>query len=166
MVWRAINLFTRRPVGRTMRSRLLVAAALLGAGALTLLYAASQGEAEVALFLFIPVVLGHGPWGALAGLLLFAGLVALAWSWAGLEHAPWNQKPWAGAFPRATEPTQEEGPRPPPEPVETKAGGFILLGPIPIAFGTTKGLAWAMLALAVAAFLLLLLVPRLIGGAP
>jgi uncharacterized protein (TIGR00304 family) len=67
----------------------------------------------------------------------------------------------AGRAPRL----EEAGP-PAPEPASArqgKAAGFVLLGPIPIAFGTTRGLAVAMLLLALAALALLLLVARL-GG--
>jgi uncharacterized protein (TIGR00304 family) len=143
-----------------VRPLALLALALLGAGATTFAYAASLGQATVVLLLVVPIIVGTGPWGVLAGLLVMAGLLAgfAAWASSGLRGAP-APTPWEGD--EASQPAA-----PPAGERRTHSGGFLLLGPIPIAFGTTKGLALTMLLLALAALALLLLLPMLLRGIP
>lgn len=130
------------------------AAALLLAGLATLAYASTLGQVAVALVLVFPVIIGTGPLGFLGGLLVMAGLVAAFWALAGRARgeAAWPEAPSAAGDDARAEPTRG-----------SSAGGFLLLGPIPIAFGTTRHLAATMLALAVLVLAALLLLPLLLG---
>lgn len=132
-----------------MRVAVAVALVLLGSGAAALAYAASIGQATFALVLIVPVLVGTGPWAFLGGLLVMAGLFL---GFAALASRPAAEVPGAGA--------------PPPPTEERRAAGFVLIGPVPIAFGSTRALAVAMLVLALLALLLFVLVPLLLGARP
>ncbi len=120
--------------------------ALLGAGitlilggALLLAWAVAVGQAELSLFLIIPVVHGTGAVTALSILLIFVGFAVTFMTLS------------FGNF-RETDGTPEEGGR-------KEWGGVILLGPIPIIFGSGRSLrgTWPLLALAIISSLLLLM---------
>lgn len=144
-----------------MRPLALAAALLVGLGVVLLACAASLGEVTVMLVLVVPVLVGTGPWSFLGGLLLLGGLVAAFWAWAS------RGAPEVGGA-RAPEP-RGRGSSAPPQLRATRrtgAGGFILVGPIPIAFGSTRALAATMLLLALAALALVLVLPSLLRGSP
>lgn len=117
---------------------------MLLAGAGCLAYAASIGQASVVVVLILPVLVGTGPWAFLGTLLLMAGFALGFFAWTG--HSRMARIPGA---PAGAPPGAAEG--------RTSTGGFLLLGPIPIAFGSTKRLAVGMLAVAIAVLLLMLL---------
>lgn len=145
-----------------MRVALTAAALLLLAGLAALGYASSLGQLHVGIVFVFPVAWGTGPWAFLGGVLLAAGLLAL---FGGLAAGQGER-----ALHRA--PDAQRGPPPALEPPprargRSATGGFILVGPIPIAFGSTRALAVAMLVLALVALLLAVVAPfLLLGGAP
>lgn len=121
----------------------LIAGAALFSGLALLAYAALQGDVSVHLVVVVPVVTGTGPWAALGGLLTVAGLAG--WVWTGLAGA--------GPGPRGTPPPggeahAEEGPSGEQE-ASTRGGGVLLIGPIPVAWGTdARSLTGVLLAAA------------------
>jgi uncharacterized protein (TIGR00304 family) len=119
------------------------ALAALLAGLVLLAYGFSQGDVRVGLFLIIPFVYATGAAGALGMLLVMAALVL-----------------WLVGKARETTRAMPPGwsaDMPPPERT-TKSGGVVLLGPIPIVWGSDRRiLPWmvaAGLALLVLGFLL------------
>lgn len=125
-----------------------LSAAALVAGAAVSAYAVWMGQAEVGLLVIVPFLVGTGPLALLGIGLLFLGFIGISW--------------WAMTRPFAA---QQTGPPPPgaqhtrPAPkeaeprTETRGGGVILLGPIPIVLGTDRRTA---LLAAVGGILLLL----------
>lgn len=99
---------------RTMRA--LGLASLL-AGGLLIAYAAMQGNVRVGLFLIVPFVYGTGLAPFLGMLLVMAGLFMLAVS------------SFTGMVPPRGEWVEGE------RRVESRSGGVVLLGPIPIVWG-------------------------------
>lgn len=134
---------------RLVRAARLASWALLVAGLAGLAYAGLQGQLDVYLLLVVPVVAGTGPWAALGLLAAIAGLVGLVWTSAtgriGPRAPPGGSPSTRGGPDRrpeaADEPREETAER------ETKGGGVILLGPIPIAWGSDRStLTWLVLA--------------------
>jgi uncharacterized protein (TIGR00304 family) len=122
------------------RQRALLSTGIMmtAAGALLLALAVAVGQAELSLFLIIPVVHGSGALMALSILLIFGGLALTFMSMSlGSVGEP--------------DDTLQEGAR-------KEWGGVILLGPIPIVFGSGRSLRgkWPLLALAIISSLLLL----------
>lgn len=98
------------------------------AGLALLAYGASRGEVRLGLFLFIPFVVGTGAAAALGILLLMA---AAFLAFAGLASRAAGR--WGGAPPGAyDEPTA------PPRETRSRHGGVVLLGPIPIVWGSDR----------------------------
>lgn len=106
-----------------MRWWALVPIGLLAVGAVLLAVAALQGGAELALVVIVPVIVGRS--------LEFVGGVLLLV--AGLFTVPLLFGPY------------EEGPDPSPPTVPSegsgRVGGFVLVGPLPIFFGSWKGVS-------------------------
>lgn len=98
-----------------------------------------QGEVSLYLLFIIPVLTIAGPLGAAGALLLPAAILLLF-----LSLMP--------ARPRGIENSGDEV-----GDTETRWGGVIMLGPIPIPFGSAKG-QWWLVPLAIGAALLLLLI--------
>lgn len=125
------------------RRRLAVLAVLAVVGGAGLLsYAVWTGQAEVGLLLVFPFVIGEGPV-ALAGTgLLFVGFAALMFSWMlgplGPTGAAREGRPAGPRRPGEGE-TTDAGSR-----VEGGGGGIVMIGPIPIVFGSDA--RWATLA--------------------
>lgn len=126
---------------RPLRSAAL--ASLLGGVAL-LLYAVATGEARVGIFLIVPYLVGTGAASALGMLLLLVAAVA-----------------WALSAPRAAPPVerapQDEAPG---GRARTRSGGVVLLGPIPIVWGSDRRILPWMVAAGAALLLLALLLTR------
>lgn len=132
---------------------MLLPAALLVAGIAAMAVAIARGDAELHFVLVFPVLSGSGAVFALgAGLLILGMLVAfigLPLSAAStMEEAPPPQVP----------PPAAQGARPPaPEGgAGPKWGGVVLLGPIPIVFGSSARVSMWMLVLAAVVTVLLL----------
>lgn len=113
-----------------------MAIALLGASL-------AVGESRLFLFLIFPIVEIGGWVGALGAILLLAGLFALFLSFATVAH-----EPRAPPFPRSAGGT--------PPTAARRFGGVVFVGPIPIVFGSDRGVAsWMMI---LGAVLLVLLI--------
>lgn len=129
-----------------MRPLRLAALASLLAGLALLGYAVVEGEARVGLFLIFPYLVGTGGKAALGMLLLFGAAVM-----------------WAHSATRGTAPPAGEllgGDAPPGEArVERRSGsgGVVLLGPIPIVWGSDRRILPWMVAAGAALLLLGLL---------
>lgn len=122
--------------------------ALLVAGAALIALSVSEGGARVALFVVVPVISGTSAVFLVGVLLLIVGFFSLPFSLA----ERWEEEPSPVPLPaRAPVPTSPPG----------GVGGFVLIGPVPIVFGTWKGVShrvrW-MLALAGAVLLTLAIV--------
>jgi uncharacterized membrane protein len=120
---------------------LLGSVVLLATGAVLVAVSVVQGGASVALFGFIPVVSGSSGLFLLGVALLFVGFLSVPFAWAAGESGP--------------APTlREEVPEPPPSKSSVPAsrsggfGGLVLIGPVPILFGSWKGVSsqvrWAL----------------------
>jgi len=134
-----------------MRGARLAAWMALLAGVASLAYAGLRGDLDVYLLVVVPVVTGTGAWAGMGMLVVVAGLAGLAWTSSTLGSPP--RPGTGGASPqRPEQQTREE--------TKTRGGGVILIGPIPIAWGsdrsTTRWLVVAGLALTVAAVVLTL----------
>jgi uncharacterized membrane protein len=100
----------------------LVPGALLGVGALLVVLAAIEGGAQFAVVVVIPVIFGRSWEFAVGVLLLVVGFVTL----------PLAFEPREAPIP--------SGPRPPPS-ASGGSGGLILIGPVPIFFGSWRGVS-------------------------
>ncbi len=123
-----------------MRHVRLIGLALLIAGAALIAASVATGQGQVYLLLFIPVYVGTGAVGMLGILVVFIGflLASLGSAWRGLPvpvaPAPEPASPPDVAVPPAT--------MAPP----AKYGGVVMLGPIPIVFGSDARVAkWMMI---------------------
>lgn len=122
---------------------------LLGLGAPGLVFAATAGQLEVHLILVIPVVSASGPLAALSALAAMAGLFGLFWTTLAPLRPPdrTSRKP-RDARQREAGGHAREGQEQRGEPVadresSTRGWGVILLGPIPIGWGSDREtLAW------------------------
>ena len=123
------------------RQRALLGAGitLMLAGGLVLAWAVAVGQAELSLFLIVPVVHGTGAFTALSILLIFVGFVV---TFISLSFGTVSE----------LDGTPQEGGR-------KEWGGVILIGPIPKIFGSGRSLrgTWPLLALAIISSLLLLM---------
>lgn len=119
--------------------------ALLVAGLAGLAYAGLAGDLEVHLVLVVPVVSGSGPAAALGGLAAIAGLIGLAWTSLPTRARP-GEAPRPGQRASRDRPGGPEASEPGSE-AEARGGGVILLGPIPIVWGSDRSaLGWLVAA--------------------
>ena len=115
------------------------------AGVFMISLAVISGEASIALFLIFPVIYGSGALTILGILLIFLGTFLLFIS-------PFSH-------PHNLPPTDYESYKAPPQPLEekieknTKIGGVVMIGPIPIVFGSDRNTA--MLSVVIAILMLL-----------
>lgn len=107
----------------------LAALASLAGGIALLAYAAALGDVQVGLFVIIPYVLGSGPLPFFGMLLLM--LAATLWFF---SHARIAAAPEAGsrAPEREDEPPRAEGT------TRARSGGVVLIGPIPLVWGSDR----------------------------
>lgn len=120
--------------------RLAASVALL-AGLALLAYGAIEGDVTVGLFLIVPFLYATGPAGALGIVLLVAAVVLWALSARWIPDASRTMAPGS-----------------PPADRQTKHGGVVLLGPIPIVWGSDRRILPWMVAAGVALLALALLV--------
>jgi uncharacterized protein (TIGR00304 family) len=124
-----------------MRTLRALGLASLLAGGLLLAYAATTGDVRVGLFLIVPFVYGTGLAPFLGILLVMAGLFMVAAS------------SFAGVLPPRGNGEWVEGERR----VESRSGGVVLLGPIPIVWGSDRRILPWMVGAGVALLVLALL---------
>ncbi len=128
-----------------MRPLRALAVFLVLAGAALTVFGVATGEMQVALIVFIPVIMGSSALGILAIGSIIAGIfVAVADLFLQTDTMPLGSAPEEGEMASKA---------------RTEFGGVVLIGPIPIAFGSSKKMAmFAMLiALVVLAFIVLAL---------
>jgi len=129
-----------------MRLGFLGSVATLVAGVALVLTSVAGGGAHVSLLLFVPVVSGSSLLFLVGVLLLIVGFFSLPFSLSGVDVAP--PAPTIGATTASS----------------AGAGGFVLIGPVPIVFGGWKGISrrarWALALLGSA-----LLIVALVGFA-
>ena len=114
------------------------------AGVALLIYGVAIGEMQVALVLIVPVVFGSSILGILAiGLIIAGVLIAIANSFLSSEResSP-DRLPNEGGLTGTAQ--------------RKEFGGVVLIGPIPIVFGSSKRMA--LLAAAIAVIILVLMV--------
>jgi uncharacterized protein (TIGR00304 family) len=118
-----------------VRTRMWLPIALFLAGVFTIGYAVATGEAEVSLVIIFPVFSGS------SGLFLLGILLLVASFFVGFALL---------AFAQPSE-QEAQGTNPVKEPSRTRSsyGGVVLIGPIPIAFGSDKSVAMLMLAIGI-----------------
>ena len=123
-----------------MRKLTLAAIAMIILGIALLAYSVYSSEAQVYIFLIIPVFAG-GSLSAFGGtILLFAGIFLFLFSLAGPASIRSFEPAKAPAQPAAKTGATQTPPG--------KFGGVVLLGPIPIVFGSDKRVAKWMLVVA------------------
>ncbi len=106
---------------------------LLFSGIALLSYALYIGEASMALFIVFPVIYGTGAYSTLGILLIMAGIFLLFLS--PLENAGDAQLIEPNKTPQMyDEPRESKEER-------VKYGGVVFIGPIPIVFGSDRGMA-------------------------
>jgi len=122
----------------------LAGPAVLIAGLVTLALAVARGEASLYLIVVIPAVVGTSPLAFLGILLVFVGFFLTFFLWSG-----------GVPLPRA-EPTEVAAVKPVETPPPRRWGGVVLLGPIPLVFGSDPQMTRMMLVLGGILFLALL----------
>ncbi len=109
-----------------MRWFLLGAVAALVAGVALVALSVAEGGANVALVVIIPVLSGSSITFVVGVMLLIAGFLSLPFAIA----AEWGEEPTTLPS-SATAPMEGQG----------GVGGFVLVGPVPIVFGSWKGIS-------------------------
>jgi uncharacterized protein (TIGR00304 family) len=105
-----------------------------------LAYGALQGDVAVHLVVVVPVVTGTGPWAAGGALLAVAG--AAGWLWTGARSATRRAEPGY----RPPDPPPDAAPEEPRQgEARARGGGVLLIGPIPVAWGSDRGSLVAVL---------------------
>lgn len=101
------------------------------------------GDSEIGIFVIFPFIIANGPLAVLAALMLFAGIVIFM----------------AGFFTsisiRANDAIERNYPTVDGK-SERKFGGVVLIGPIPITFGSDRKIARDMIALGIALVILII----------
>ena len=124
-----------------------VGAILLALSVALLIVAALQGEAPLVLLFVIPVLTITGPVGAAGALLLPVAIMVLF-----LSLLPGNEEHASREDDRAPDAWRERD-------TDSRWGGVIMIGPIPIVFGSAKRrYDYVLIAIAAAALLFVLLI--------
>ena len=125
----------------------VLAAALFALGIALAALSLLRGEGSAGLFVCVPFFFGTGLFASLGVLCFFGGMVLLFLGMA--RSAAEAQAPDGGGEPAGPDAPEVaangEGPDAAPR---TRAGGVILLGPVPIVFGSDPGISKAMFYLA------------------
>ena len=134
-----------------MRPLGLLAALMILAGAALLIYGIIAGEMQVALLLIVPVIYGSSTLGILAigliivGVLVLMADLALSASAGELEHALVDDGDRAGSK-------------------KAEFGGVVLIGPVPIIFGSNRRMTILAIVVAVAILMIMILSLFYSGG--
>lgn len=121
-----------------MHPRIVVPIALFVSGIALIAAAVATGEAEVSLFLIFPVFSGS------SGLFLLGTLLIVLSFVAGFIMLMFGQLEFNRLQIESSTPVGLPGQR-----KKTKYGGVVLIGPVPIAFGSDRNLAVLMLILGI-----------------
>jgi uncharacterized protein (TIGR00304 family) len=124
-----------------MNKFLILAALLIICGIALLGYSVSSGEGSAGVFFIIPVFYGSGIYSFLGVLCIMVGLfLALFGIAAQMEEMEGFEEP------SGTQPSRTSGPKPQKS---IKGGGVVLIGPIPIIFGSDAKTAMALVLMAI-----------------
>ena len=129
-----------------MRLATMVSLGLLLSGAALVILSIAVGETEVSLFVVFPVLTGSSAYFLIGvGMIVASILAGFLTLWVGAAGMI------APSEPGAAKSRAEGGDGP-----SIKYGGVVLLGPIPIAFGSNSKTAYAMLGVGVATIIILM----------
>lgn len=148
--------------------RLLALALLLGAVG-TAAYGVSQGWIGFTLLLIIPVFYGTGPFLLLPMALLLGAFAAYAagsmaaFRESGADHPAWAPRADEERVDRSTRGAASREAWEEPN-RQTKWGGVVMLGPLPIAFGNDRRMLAVLMGLAIALVIVVLLLPVLLAA--
>lgn len=131
-----------------MHMRMMAPIALFAAGAACIAAAVLAGDAEVSLFLVFPVFTGSG------GLFLLGTVFIIFSLLTGFLFMVLGQLELAGVEELADRSRQGKG----RAPGDKRYGGVVLIGPVPIAFGSDSKTALAMLVVGILAAIVALTV--------
>jgi len=153
-----------------MPNRFTAASAILFATGLALLVlSVMRGEGTAGIAVFIPFFVGSGPLSSLGVLCFFGGMVLLFFGMArsAVDAAEADEPDPQGAHDGPEGPAAKDGPQntaPPSSPAQGTArpriGGVVMIGPVPIIFGSDPGISKTMFYVALglmATFLVVLL---------
>ncbi len=104
--------------------------------------AAASGEAQIQLFIIFPLISGTSLLFVLGVVLIVASFVlgfVLAATSMHEQAAPDPMRSTDNRLPQSGERARQK----------TKYGGVVLIGPVPIVFGSDRKIAWAMLVVAI-----------------
>jgi uncharacterized protein (TIGR00304 family) len=133
-----------------------LAGALFMGGILLLLLSVIRGEGSAGIAVFIPFFYGTGPFSSMGVLLVFLGMLAFFYSFirGEMSAAPGEvDEDWAPESRPADGPSEKRAtPAPPQEPAGpgVRGGAVILIGPVPIVFGSDRAAARNLMMLALA----------------
>lgn len=124
----------------------LISLSMIVSGIFLVIYGITRGEMQVALFLIFPVIYGTGIVGLISILLIFLGFFLAFLSFAiPPDHVEEPYEPMEIERPQMEKKSQVKG------------GGVVLIGPIPIVFGSDAKMAIIAMVLAIVMILLALL---------
>jgi uncharacterized protein (TIGR00304 family) len=140
-----------------MRKWLLVSLLLFVSGVALIIVSVSNGEGQVGLFLIFPFIITQGWIGAVGSLLLFLAVISVFIGF------------WTSAAQDLGQAPVETSSPAPAARTKKNYGGVVLIGPIPIVFGSDEKIAKSMLIIAaaiLAAFVLIFLILSLSKVSP
>jgi len=130
-----------------LKRYMAVAGALFISGILMIVFSIMRGEGSAGFALFVPFFYGTGPFAMLGVLLIFLGIVALFTSFV---RGAMNAMP--------DEEGEVEAERPEKAGPSVRGGAVIMIGPIPIVFGSDRAAARNLMILALVIMFVALLV--------
>ena len=122
--------------------------ALFIIGAILLGYSALRGEISVGVAVFIPFIVGSGVFASTGFLVLFLAIALFSLGF--LKDGAITQGDLSEKHQLDTQSERYERPT-------IKTGGIILIGPLPIVFGSTKKMVVSLLCIAVILIIILLI---------
>lgn len=123
-----------------------ISLSMIVAGIFLVIYGIMKGEMQVALFLIFPVIYGTGIIGLIAVLMIFLGFFLVFLSFAIPSQRV--EEPY-GSIEIERPQTEKKS--------QVKGGGVVLIGPIPIVFGSDAKMAIVVMVLAIVLILLAIL---------
>lgn len=132
--------------GEGLRFSAVISMGLLASGVALVAGSVASGEAEVSLVVIFPVFSGSSAYFLLGTLLIVAGMLGgLLTLWTTASEVP----PARARESPGVKRVEDAGEK-------STIGGLVLIGPVPIAFGSNPRIAYAMLGLGVAIVLIVL----------
>jgi len=138
----------------TMKSRMWVPIAVFLAGVACIVVAAATGEAQVQLLIIFPLISGTS-WLFILGVMLIIASFVLGFVFAAPAMTEEDQASPRTPGVRHPEDAQQEPRR------KARYGGVVLIGPVPIVFGSDRNVALIMLVLAIVLIVVVLAIALL-----